>query len=479
MVDSDSQGTRQSVRNRRSYLKAVGGVASAGSLAGCFGGSGGSSGGSGGSNGSSSKTGSGGKDLSGQNVHFITVAATPSIKEFWKGVASDFESKSGAKMELEFVETSDISRLTQLIQAGDPPEVAQLGLTNTYLLYNRGVLEPLNSVYDDTVDQLGEPTETVRKVVQRDGNAVIAPIFHNINMYSYRSDLTDVVPETWDKAVEYARTVDEQESEMRGTYVPISGSVPDAVRLVSWLWPNEGSIAARNDDGKIVVNFHEEPYRSRMIELLKMLKTRQQYSPPGTGAGWADIMNIIQTGKAASSWYGGVRQKNAAIRNGRSFAGDIKLIPGMPTKRQDVVDGSTEGLVSFKGADTEAAKAFINHVMDAEFLSELLTKLSPIHNVPSWPGVKDSDAYTEGIRSLDLWSGWSDEQFENYQVEALSKMKSKTMDTDPPNPYAVTYYSDPIYNLQGDVLRSDKAPEDVIDQRAKELQSAVDDAQGG
>ncbi len=455
--------------DRRKYLKTLGGVMVTGAVAGCSGANGKGSG--------NTTTGSGGKELSGQEVHFITVAATPSIKELWKSVTSDFESETGATVKLEFVETTDISRITQLIQAGNPPEVAQLGLTNTYLLYNRGVLQPLNSVYEKAVDELGTPTKTVQKVAKQDGNAVIAPLFHNINMYSYRSDLTDIVPDTWDKALEYARVVDEQDNDVRGTYVPISGSVPGAVRLVSWLWPNKGSIAKRNSDGRIVVDFDEEPYRSRMIELLNFLKDRQQYSPPGEGAGWADIQNIIQTGKAASSWYGGVRQKNAAIRNGRSFAKDIKLVPGMPTKRQDVVDGSSEGLISFKGANTSAAKQFINYVLDEKFLADLLTQLSPIHNIPSWPKVKDSDSYMNGIKSLNLWSGWSMEQFNNYQGKALSKMQDKSMDTEPPNPYSVTYYSDPIYNLMGDVLRSGKNPGDVIDQRAKELQKTVDDAQ--
>lgn len=470
MVNNDSHGLGNTESSRRNYLKMFGGVAAGGAVAGCSSESG--------KNQTSSKGGSGGKKLSGHNIHFITVAAEPTIKDLWSSVTKDFEKKTGAKVKLEFVKTSDISRIMQLLQAQNPPEVAQLGSTNTYLLANRGVLEPLNSVYDTAVDQLGKPTDTVQKVVKLDGNAVIAPLFHNINVYSYRSDLTDIVPDTWEKAVEYARVVDEQDNDIRGTYVPISGDIPDAVRLVSWLWPNKGSIAKRGGDGKISINFHEEPYRTRMVELLNMLKDRQQYSPDGTGAGWADIMNIIQTEKAASSWYGGVRQKNAAIENNRPFAKDIKLVPGMPVKRQEVVDGSTEGLVSFKGADTKAAKEFISYVMEKKFLADLLTKLSPIHNVPSWPGVKDSDEYMKGIKSLDLWSGWSMEQFENYQVDALSKMQDKTMDTEPPNPYTVTYYSDPIYNLQSDILREGKNPEDVIDQRAQELQKTVNDTQG-
>lgn len=248
--------------------------------------------------------------------------------------------------------------------------------------------------------------------------------------------------------------------------------------MVSWLWTNKGSISEWEND-KIDVNFEEKPYRGRMVEVLNYLKRRQQYSPPGAGAGWADIMNIIQTGRAASSWYGGVRQKNAAIRNDRPFAKDVHIVPGMPSNKQDVADGSTEGLIAYKGANTKAAKAFIKYVAQKDFLVKLLTQLSPIHNIPSWPAVKESDGYNEGIRSTDLWSGWSEEQFENYQVKALDKLRDKSMETDPPNPYSATYYSEPIWNMQSDVLQQGKAPASVIDKRAKQLQKIVDDAQSG
>lgn len=462
---------RREIR-RRKALKLICGASLGGAsaLAGCSGNDDGNGGDGGGT------TGNGTSDLSGREIHFITVAAESSIQNLWKNVISDFESETGATVKIEFVQTSDLSRITQLIQAGDPPEVSIQGSTQTYLLQNRGVLEPLDDVYKNTVDALGEPTDTVQKVVNVDGNTWMLPMFHNLNMYSYRSDLSDIVPETWDKALEYAREVDQQDGDVRGTYVPISNGVPAAVRLVSWLWPNEGSIATR-EDGKIKIDFHEEPYRERMIELLNFLKERQQYSPPGEGAGWADIQNIIQSGRAASSWYGGARQKNAAIRNNREFAKDIKYVPGMPTNGADVVDGSTEGMIAYKGADTEAAKEFIKYIARKDFMTELLLQLSPIHNVPSWPEVKESSEYQEGIRSLDLWSGWSEEQFENYQVKALSKMQDKSMDTEPPNPYQATYYSDPIWNMQSDVLQQDEDPADIIDQRAKELQSIVDDAQ--
>lgn len=462
---------------RRDVIKATGGMTTAGigGLAGCSGDE--SSGGTATPNGGKTTTQNNGwPDLSGHSVHFITVAAEKSIKDLWQGVAKDFEKATGAKMEVEFVQTSSIKRIIQLLQAGDPPEVSMQATSGAFQLQHKGVLEPLDAEYDEIVSRLGEPTKTVQNIIEVEGKKWMAPIFHNIHTYSYRSDLSDIVPDTWEKALQYAKEVDKQDNDVRGTYVPISSGVPSAARLGAWLWTNDGSIANR-ENGKIKVNFNEGKYRKRMIELLHFLKDRQQYSPPGDGAGWADIMNIIQSGRAASSWYGGVRQKNQAIRNGRSFAKDIHVIPGMPTKRKNASVGSTEGLIAYKGADTKAAKVFIKYVTRQKFLVNLLTQLSPIHNIPSWPSIQQGDAYQQNIQSLDLWDGWTKEQFENYQVEALSELHDKTQDTNPPNPYIVTYFSEPMWNLQTSVLLQNKAPEDVIDKWAKELQQVVDQAQ--
>ncbi len=477
MVGNDCQRERTSSNySRRGYLKMFGGAAAATAVAGCSGSGGGGGGGDGET--TSATTGSGSKKLSGRSLHFITVAQAGGIKELWNSIASDFESKTGASVNVEFVQTNSLDRIVQLLQAGNPPEVAQLSVGDAFqLLSGEEVLRPLNEEFKAASNRLGKPTDSVKKLVTVEGQTWLVPFMHNINTYSYRSDLTDIVPDTWDKALEYARVVDEQDNDVRGTYVPITGSPPGAIRLWAWLYMRENGRYAQWKDDRIDVCFNDEPYRTAMVDTLNYLKKRQQYSPAGQGAGWADIQNIIQTERAASSWYGGVRQKNAAIRNGRSFAKDVKILPGMPVGSRDIAVASNEGFVSFKQADSEVAKAFIDYVANKEFLTNLLTQLSPIHNVPSWPEIKESDAYMNGIQSLDLWDGWSMEQFENYQVKAFSKMQDNAMDTSPPNPYQVTYRSEPIYNLLGDVLRSNADPENVIDKRAKELQKVVDDAQ--
>ena len=485
----------ENLRNvsRRKALKAIGGSAAVGmsGLAGCSGN--GDSDSNGGGDGDSSDGGGGGQttsntenglpDLSGEDIHFITVAQVDNIQDLWRGIASDFEDATGANMEVEFVTTgvSSLDRIVQLIQAGDPPEVSIQSFGEAMILRNRGVLTPLDETYERVTESLGDATDVVQNIIEVEGNQWMLPFFHNISTFTYRSDLSDVVPDTWEKANEYAREVEALDNDVRGTYVPIMTGSPSTVRFLSWLWTNDGSITEWQDD-RVQINFHEEPYRERTIELLNHLAERQQWSPAGEDSGWATTQNIIQSGQVASTWYAGIRTKNAAIRNGRDFAQDIEIVPGMPAGRgNDAAEGSAEGFVAYQGGNTEAAKAFIQYATNQEFLTDLLLELSPVQNIPSWPTIKQSDRYLEGIRSTDIYqAGWTDEQFSDYQDEAFSKLTHKTMEggtTEPPNPYTSAYYSEPIWNLQNDVLLSGEDPADVIDQRAEELQQVVDDAQ--
>jgi len=433
-----------------------------------------SSSGSGGTTGTSSS-----KSLAGEKIHFITVAEAPNIKSLWKGVVSDFESKTGAKVNLEFVKTTSLTRIIQLLQAGNPPEVAQLSLGSTILLHNKGVVRPLDDVLKGVTQNLGQLEGAAKNVISFDNHAWLIPFWHNVNSYNYRSDLSDIVPDTWDKALQYAQEVDAKKKSnggVRGTYVPITGSVPGAVRLYSWALQNQVSYSTWNN-GKLEIEFHKGKNRTRMVETLKYLQNRQQYSAPGAGAGWGTCINIIQSEKAASTWYGGVRPKNAAIRNGRSFAKDIEILPGMPKKTAHQNVGSTEGFMSFKNSNTKAADAFIQYVAQKDFLTNLMVKLSPIHNIPVWPDIKTSDKYIGGIKGLDLWKGWTMDQFKTYQNGASKGMMMVNDEDKPPNPFEITYRSPPIYNLLGDVLQNGKDPGNVIDKYGKKLQQNVDKTQ--
>ena len=165
----------------------------------------------------------------------------------------------------------------------------------------------------------------------------------------------------------------------------------------------------------------------------------------------------------------------------RPFADDVHVTGYMPEKRQKVAEGSAEGLLSFKNSNTDVAKTFMRYMFTQENLIDFLVNLSPVHNIPAWTSIATSDNYRSRLKETEAGKGWSEEDLNNYQVEGVKYLQHKTMEggtNDQPNPYPSIYYSEPIWNLQSDVLLEDKNPEDVIDQRAQELQAQLDDVQG-
>ncbi|WP_423750848.1 extracellular solute-binding protein [Salinirarus marinus] len=458
-------------------------------LAGCAGGGGGgSSGGDGGSSGGGgstdggdssggSTTGSSGEwpDLSGKEVHFVTDEASDASKQFWNGVASDFEEATGASTKMEYVGigTGGMERITQLIQAGDPPEIFTMNAANASTFRSEGVLAPVDDAFDQFTEVTGQPEE--QATVKVNGHQWYVPLWFNTVCYYYRSDLSDIVPDTWEKAQAYAKEVDEADNGVRGTYVPAGPGAHVCYRIMSWMYSNEGSFMQWNNDDQIEVAYDSGENRTKLVETLNYIKERQQYSPVASDSNYTTWSNSIPNEVAGSTPYSGFRPVVQSVTNDRSFAKDVSVVPGMPkapsgTNRSVA---ASDGMGTFKGADQEAARAFINFTLQEEYLTDLYMMLTPVHNVPAFPEFRSSTAYQDALKGLE---GWPTDAITTYQEDV--KFKTRPNDTDPPNPYAgASYASPPLWNMQVDLLVKDKSPEAVIDEYAPKHQEIIDEAQ--
>jgi hypothetical protein len=116
-----------------------------------------------------------------------------------------------------------------------------------------------------------------------------------------------------------------------------------------------------------------------------------------------------------------------------------------------------------------------------EYFIEILMSITPIHNVPAYPGIYESDQFQQRVDDLEFNVPENDiaDDIEQYMAENRKYVKPRIYDTDPPNPYSeVSYTSEPFSGLHQDVLLRDKDPDAVIDQRAEELQTLIDKSQG-
>lgn len=465
--------------SRRTYLTTIGAATTAG-LAGCGGqsDSGGDTTTTTSGSGGTTTTASNGEwpDLSGTEVHIVIDETSDAVKNYYNGVGQGFKQATGATLNIEYVgrNVSGVQRVTQLLQAGDPPELFAMNQNNATAFELQGVLEPVTETVSEIEGRLGEAD----KRVEFKGEQWLVPTFFNITTWFWRGDLAEQVgmdrrPDwTWESALEYARKVNEIDG-MQGIYIP-TGSGPHAVSMFwAWLNTNGGSLVSWQDD-KIAVNFDEGSSRDRMVEVLNFLNDAHQYSPVASDSGYGTWARSIPNQVSASVNYIGYRPKMYAVQDGRDFAADVHASQ-MPGKRSRTTDGNVDGLGVFKGANTEAAKTFLRFLTQMENLVDLY-KINPVHDIPPYPEVRNSDAYNSFLGTLP--DAYTEADTKAYQEEVASNFEISINGTDPANPYAGTIAgADAIPNMMQAVILDDENPDSVIDQYAEQLQGTLDQAQ--
>jgi ABC-type glycerol-3-phosphate transport system substrate-binding protein len=415
-------------------------------------------------------------DLSGTEVQIIIDETSDAVKNYYNGVGDGFNQATGANVNLEFVgrNVSGVQRVTQLLQAGDPPEIFAMNQNNATAFENQGVIEPVTDTMEEIEGRLGEAGNRV----EFEGEQWLVPTFFNVTGWFWRGDIAEEVgmdrrPDwTWDTALEFAQMADEN-TDIRGIYIP-TGSGPHAVSaFMAWLRTNEGSVVEREGD-RIVVNFDQGTNRDRMIETLEFLGQAHEYSPVASDSGYGTWARAVTNGVSASGNYIGYRPKMYAVQDEREFAADIHASQ-MPEKRTRTTDGNVDGFGVFSDSNVEAAKVFLRFFTQLENMLDLY-KINPVHDVPPYPEVRESEEYNEFLESLP--DAYTPEDTRAYQEEVAQNFVLSINETDPANPYAGTIAgADAIPNMVQAVLLDDEDADSAIDEHAQQLQQTLDQAQ--
>jgi multiple sugar transport system substrate-binding protein len=449
-----TSGVRDYTMNRRTVLKTLG-VSGITGLAGCIGG------------------GGSGSNQSGTEVHLITEEGSDAAREFWNRVGKDFKKKSGIKLNMEYVGINAQERLAQLLQAGDPPEIFMSSQGTVATFQNQGVLAPVDEVFQTLKQRIGKPNE-MSTVVINDKNWLV-PLYNTVGCYHYRGDLSDIVPDTWEKTLQYATETDGKQG-LAGTYVPAGPGEHQCYRIMSWMFSKGASLCAWKDN-KIEVVFDKGKNRKAMKECMEFTLERREYSPPATDSGWTTWSNAIPSQVSASALYIGFRPELKAARQNAPFTNSMMTIPGMPKPNggSNTAAASAEGFCTFNQANNKAAVKFMEFVLQKEYLVDLYTSLAPGHNIPAYPEIKNGEAYQQRLDKV-VSDSISDEAIKTYQN---APFKTRPADTDPVNPYAgAAYGSPPLWNMQTEIMVNDMPIDKAIDKYAKKLQQAIDEVQG-
>lgn len=477
---------KPSRKSRRKVIKALGATAVTGAMAGCAGDDGEDTEGTddpgddtNGNGGTTAGTPSNGEwpDLSGRSLHYVGAEGSAAAQAFWSSINSAFTEATGAAVNMEYAGTVTGDRLAQLIQAGDPPELYNGTEVQAANLAVQGAVEPLTDVMDLIIEELGEPYDFQRVVV--DGEDYYAPFFGNTSQFWYRTDLgIDVVPDTWDNVLEYAGQAHELDETEFGTVVSAGPGFDTQRTALTWAWSAGGQVTDYDSNDEIQIEVHGE-YRDNWIEALEFMDNLHEYSPTASDSGWSLIGNAIQSELAACNWYGGGRPIQFAVENDRSFASNVRSVI-TPENQTRLGQGSGNGIIIPSNSDDEAAKVYLEFLMtSAERVLDLTFDIAPVHNAPVWDNLRDFDYYQEKVDALPDEYGTVDDQLQTSLVDAPANAMSYPTEVQPPNPYAGALADSLLVSeMVQEVLLNDVDPGQAVDTYGTELQQVLDDTRG-
>jgi ABC-type glycerol-3-phosphate transport system substrate-binding protein len=460
-------------------LAGSGSVVGLSALAGCQGGGGGNTATAGGGDGGSTSTqGSGGgssgsgdwPDLSGQEVHFLTDESSEAFTSFFERVKADFESDTGATVNLDLVNLGEQGpRLSQLLQAGDPPDVMQAVQTRVVQLQNQGVAGTVNSAMQDMMDRYGEPVSGTRVQVDNDDYAV--PCWINPSGQWYREDIYESEPTTWDEMLSNAEAADDPDG-IRATSVPLGKALCNDSWFLAYLYTNEGRVCARDSNGEVQCVMNEGDNKQRWIETLEFLSELYQYSPTNANASCSQQVQAIPNETSAEAGYVGARPKVQSVQQDKAFADQVRASQ-VPQNRTAQSHANAITYMTFQGANVEAGNAFISYLFQEEYFIDLLL-LTPIHNNPGYPSIREHPDYQTGLEELD--DAWTDQDIET-SLAFADDILPFSQETSPPNPYAGTIYSSKLLvDILNDATINERDPEAIVEDYATQIQDVIDQA---
>ncbi|GAB3262234.1 sugar ABC transporter substrate-binding protein [Arthrobacter pigmenti] len=202
-----------------------------------------------GSGGGGGGNGGGGGSAEGETLSvWIMEGTNPNADAFFKKAGKKFKEKTGATLDVQFVQWGEAhDRFVTSIAGGTTPDVAETGTTWTAEFAQAGALAPLNEqvkaagIKEDLVDGLVE-AGTV------DGELYGMPWYAGVRSVIYRTDVFKELnlqePQSWDELLKTAQTIKQQKPDM------IPWAVPGGSQYAAYpfIWGPGGKIATKEGD---------------------------------------------------------------------------------------------------------------------------------------------------------------------------------------------------------------------------------------
>jgi ABC-type glycerol-3-phosphate transport system substrate-binding protein len=375
-------------------------------------------------------------------VKYISNNNSPQFKEMLRGFADQFEEERGIPVDIEFTEIGGDygQRVSQLIQAGDPPDIINAEQFRIGSYATQDILRPV----DDVIEVVEEEEEAIPEKFGfvYDGSHRLVPAVASVTNNWYRSDIYDEMglapPTTWEREREAAQAITEADNDLYGIGYTTSGTVYGSYHAWTRLWGNDAQVATRDGD-TVSVALDSGSNRDRVREVLERAQQMVQYSPTATNWDWGEIYESYAGGTTATAIYSGGRPKTQSIGQDRQWADATKRVSNSynsSNRDEPLGNSAATGYALVQGsANPEEAKEFVQYMVTGERLVEYSRALR-FHNVPiydSW--YEPGSVYREGWDYLN--ENFSEETIQS-EREALFSDNTQpfTAETEPANPYA-------------------------------------------
>ncbi|MCW4456752.1 sugar ABC transporter substrate-binding protein [Microbacterium sp. MPKO10] len=179
---------------------------------------------------------------------WIMQGTNPDSEAFFDEVGDAFKEKTGATLDVEYVQWADAhDRFVTSIAGGTTPDVAETGTTWTAEFADAGALMPIG----EKVDEAGLSDDLVDGLVESgtyDGELYGMPWYAGVRSLIYRSDVFDELgleaPTTWDEIVEVGNAIKEAKPDM----IPFAVPGDAEFGVYPWVWGAGGEISELNGD---------------------------------------------------------------------------------------------------------------------------------------------------------------------------------------------------------------------------------------
>lgn len=229
---------------------------------------------------------------------WIMEGTNPDAEPFFDEVAEDFEKKTGATLDVQFVEWADAQKkFNNAIAGGTTPDVAEIGTTWTAGQADAGALLPL----DEYVDEAGGTDGLVDGLVEAgtyDDSLYGMPWYAGVRSIVYRKDVFAKAgvepPKTWDQLIRVGEKLKKAEPDMMAFPVPGVSEYG----LDPFIWGAGGEIASESG-GEWTAEV-DSPEAQEGIEFYTDLATEHGFSTAAAES-WleTDVLDAFTRGDAA------------------------------------------------------------------------------------------------------------------------------------------------------------------------------------